>query len=326
MDVTLQAAAQRLRAGELVAFPTETVYGLGAAINRPHGLEQVFAVKGRPFFDPLIVHVDSLVAAKALVRSWPLVADQLAAAFWPGPLTLVLPKQSHVSSLITAGLDTVAVRCPAHPLAQELLALTGPLAAPSANRFGKTSPTTAAHVRAEFGEWLAILEGGPCEGGLESTVVVAADEGVQILRPGLVTREQIARVLGGGARIGTATSEKSPGHLPFHYQPEVELVLFDDERGVAEELNTLAQRLGRPARFLRVPLPASATLAARTLYADLRTLSRERPALLYAVLPERHKEGVWQAVRDRLDKAATYRYRYCDRHRRMTCHVSHLST
>jgi L-threonylcarbamoyladenylate synthase len=195
-------ARDLLRNGDVVAIPTETVYGLAASIASHDGLKKIFALKERPFFDPLIVHVASFEQAKSVVSEFPPLADFLTRWFWPGPLTVVLPKASNIDPVITSGLETVAVRYPAHPLAQDLIRLVGsPLAAPSANKFGRTSPSTASHVRSEFkGSPLLVLDGGPCEVGLESTVLTIAKtpEGadqIRILRPGGITAEAIEEAL-----------------------------------------------------------------------------------------------------------------------------------
>src|SRR5580704_10909316 len=190
-------AAELIRAGELVAFPTETVYGLGANALDPAAIEKIYAAKGRPPTSPLIVHVSSIEMARSLVREWPPRAEQLARIFWPGPLTLVLPKQAHVPDCLTAGLDTVGVRMPAHPIAQALIREAGvPIAAPSANRFGGLSPTTAQHVREALGDRVAmLLDGGPSKVGIESTVLSLAGPEALMLRRGMVTQQEIEAVI-----------------------------------------------------------------------------------------------------------------------------------
>jgi L-threonylcarbamoyladenylate synthase len=190
-------AAARLQAGQLVAFPTETVYGLGANALDPAAVQRIYAAKGRPAWNPVIAHVPSIEAARALAREWPASAQVLAEAFWPGPLTLVVPKAAHVPEVATAGLDAVAVRVPAHPVALALLrAAAMPIAAPSANRFTQISPTTAWHVVQSLGDRVPlVLDGGPCSVGIESTVVDCTGEEVIILRPGMLGRESLERVL-----------------------------------------------------------------------------------------------------------------------------------
>src|SRR5271155_916117 len=191
-------AAALIRAGELVAFPTETVYGLGASALDPQAIDKIFAAKGRPPSSPLIVHVSSIEMARGLVREWPERAEKLAAKFWPGPLTLVLPKQPHVPDRLTAGLDTVGIRMPAHPIAQALIREAGvPIAAPSANLFGALSPTSAHHVRDGLGNSVSmVLDGGRTTVGIESTVLSLAGPEAVLLRPGMVTQQEIEAVIG----------------------------------------------------------------------------------------------------------------------------------
>src|ERR1700735_1584883 len=194
----LAGAAELIRSGELVAFPTETVYGLGANALDPAAIEKIYAAKGRPPSSPLIVHVSSIEMARGLVREWPERAEKLARQFWPGPLTLVLPKQPHVPDRLTARLDTVGVRMPANEIAQGLVRETGfPIAAPSANRFTELSPTTAQHVRDGLGDGVAmVLDGGPSSVGIESTVLSIAGTDAILLRPGMVTKAEIEAVIG----------------------------------------------------------------------------------------------------------------------------------
>ena len=221
---TIAEAARLLRAGQLVAFPTETVYGLGADASQGLAVAAIFEAKGRPRFNPLIVHVPDLAGAKAL-GAFNDTARRLAAEFWPGPLTLVLPKRpgAPIAELATAGLDTIALRVPSHPIAQALLRAAGcPVAAPSANRSGHVSATEAAHVAADLGEQVAlILDAGPAEYGLESTVLDATAPEPVILRPGAVTAEAIARVLGIAPRTTSEAGARpsSPGQLASHYAP-----------------------------------------------------------------------------------------------------------
>src|ERR1700722_9380556 len=197
-DDEIARAAALIRAGELVAFPTETVYGLGANALDTAAIDKIYAAKGRPPSSPLIVHVSSTEMARGLVREWPEHAEQLARIFWPGPLTLVLPKQPHVPDRLTAGLDTVGVRMPANPMAQELIDEAGvPIAAPSAKLFTEPSPTTAQHVRDGLGDRVAlVLDGGRTTVGIESTVLSLTASGAVLLRPGMVTRRQIEEAIG----------------------------------------------------------------------------------------------------------------------------------
>lgn len=311
----LQNAIDRLRRGDVVAIPTETVYGLAANIESEEALRKVFALKERPFFDPLIVHVASFKQAASLVQNWLPLADYLARSFWPGPLTLVLPKTDAVNPLITSGLDTVALRYPAHPIAQEIIRLVGtPLAAPSANKFGRTSPSRADHVRNEFpGSGLIVVDGGECEIGLESTVIsVEPDESkITILRPGAVTIEMLREKLERWSKpvtIKTGSSSASPGHLKHHYMPKIPLVIVkqDEPTGLskgtkAEIEGMLDKKISHPIALILDEDPAQ---AARELYSELRRLASSGADLIYAQAPQ-STEDLWSAIWDRLSRAAT---------------------
>jgi L-threonylcarbamoyladenylate synthase len=300
-------AAAALRAGALVAFPTETVYGLGADATNGLAIAALYAAKGRPSFNPLIVHVAHAEAAAALARVTP-VAERLAAAFWPGPLTLVLAKQPGcpVAELATAGLDTIAVRIPAHPVAQALINAAGvPIAAPSANRSGHVSPTTAAHVETDLGDRVAmILDDGPAPLGLESTVVDATGAEPVVLRLGAVAREDLSHVL--GRRIALVTGDPSqpasPGMLARHYAPRARLRL--DARDVQAGEAVLA--FGAPVPHHAGPMinlsPAGDLMeAAANLFAALRTLDAAGAATIAVMpIPER---GLGEAINDRLRRA-----------------------
>lgn len=226
-------AAEILRGGGLVAFATETVYGLGANALDPRAVARVFEVKGRPRFDPLIVHLHEQAAIEPLVADFPPAARALAERFWPGPLTLVLPKTARVPDLVTAGLPTVALRVPDHPLALELLRAAGvPVAAPSANLFGSVSPTRAGHVAEQLGDRIDyILDGGPCRVGVESTVLSLAGEHPVLLRPGGVTREELEAAIGPVCVAASDAAEgeaaASPGMLSRHYAPRTPLIMCD---------------------------------------------------------------------------------------------------
>lgn len=312
-------ARERLLGGDVVAIPTETVYGLAASIDSEQGLRKIFALKERPFFDPLIVHVASFKEAAALVREWPPLADFLARYFWPGPLTLVLPKSSQVNPLITSGLETVAVRYPAHPIAQDLIRLTGtPLAAPSANKFGRTSPSTAAHVRSEFPHSnLLVIDGGACEVGVESSVITFAQgrdgvDEVQILRPGGVTAEMIIDALDRWShpvRVTTSPSEASPGHLKHHYMPRIPLVIVgENEESLSPATRNEIQK-NLKLNEVRTPkelvLSETAALAARELYQEMRRLAESGADLLYVRQTRTRQGGLWMAIWDRLTRAAS---------------------
>src|SRR5665213_997403 len=225
-------AARRLLAGELVAFPTETVYGLGADAANAAAVAKIFALKGRPESHPLIVHIADPLALETWARDVPEGARVLAARFWPGPLTLILARAPGVPDAVTGGQDSVGIRCPSHPLAQELLLEftligSGGVAAPSANRFGHVSPTTAQHVRAEFGGDLYVLDGGACEVGLESTIVDLSRGRPVLLRPGAITRADLAAVLGEAIGDRDANAPRASGTLAAHYAPRAPLRLLD---------------------------------------------------------------------------------------------------
>jgi len=290
--VEIARAAALLRAGELVAFPTETVYGLGADAENPLAVRRIFAAKGRPAGHPLIVHlsVDDDPRAWAELDERALSA---AAAFWPGPLTLILPRRARVPDEVTGGLETVGLRVPDHPVAQALLAsFGGGIAAPSANRFGRVSPTTAAHVRVELGPELAVLDGGACPVGVESTILDLSRETPALLRPGAVTLEALeARV--GPVALGGATA--APGTLPAHYAPHTALVVTEDAARASSELR-------RQGLEVAVLYASDAQDYARRLYAELRRLDDLGVDVLVA---ERVPDaGLGRAINDRLQRAA----------------------
>ncbi len=298
----LRRAAALLRAGRLVAFPTETVYGLGASALDAEAVGRIFAAKGRPDTSPLIVHVDSVEMARELVTEWPRSADVLAAQFWPGPLTLVLPKRAHVPDRVTAGLGTVGLRIPAHPLALALLRAAGiPLAAPSANRFTELSPTTAAHVRAALGDRVdLVLDGGPCAVGIESTVLSLAGGVPRLLRPGMITQAQMESII--GPIFSPAPSEgphAAPGMHPQHYQPKTPLLVgppLTQGHGAYlwwSEAHTSARS---------IQMPADPSAYAALLYETLHRLDTEG---LDYIAVEPVPPGVeWAGIRDRLHRAA----------------------
>jgi L-threonylcarbamoyladenylate synthase len=306
-------AARFLRQGGLVAFPTETVYGLGADATNDLAVAAVFSTKGRPTFNPLIMHVPSLAVAERF-GAFDARAKALVAAFWPGPLTLVVPRSADcpVSHLATAGLQSIALRCPAHPVALQLIAQArSPIAAPSANRSGHVSPTTAVHVEADLGPLLdVILDGGPCEVGLESTIIDATGAVITILRPGAITAADLEAVIGAPVRIeikakDAADAPLAPGQLESHYAPRA-----------AVRLNAAAPREGEaflsfgPTGAVTGPhrsLSARADLleAAANLFAALRDLDALGVASI-AVMPIPH-EGLGLAINDRLQRAAAPR-------------------
>lgn len=324
----IREGAELLRAGRLVAFPTETVYGLGANALDAEACAEIYRVKGRPQDNPLIVHVADLKMVDSLVREWPEAARRCAEKFWPGPLTMVLPKSSAIPASVTGGLDTVAVRFPSHPVAAALIRRAGiPVAAPSANLSGKPSPTMAEHVRLDLdGKIPLILDGGPCTVGLESTVLDVSGEVPAILRPGGVTQENLAELLGPVevARLREGEKPKSPGMKYRHYAPQARMILFRGNR--ARLLAAMTERFARArAEGLRVGIlcleESAAELreldpdflfvlgsfdrpqeVAARLFAGLRLCDRQRLDLILTEGIE--EEGLGAAVMNRMVKAA----------------------
>ena len=313
-------AADLLRAGDLVAFPTETVYGLGADASNPDAVRKIFAAKGRPAEHPVIVHLPSVERLEHWAKDIPKEVYTLAETFWAGPLTLILKRSARVSNAVTGGQDTVGVRVPGHPLALKLLeAFGGGLAAPSANRFGRISPTMAAHVRAELGDKVEmILDGGACAVGLESTILDMSSARARLLRPGAISLSQLAEVLGEEPLVGTDMNTgkgkesvpKAPGTLESHYAPATPVMIAEsltdylgENRG--KKLAVLA-RSQQPAwleseRWLI--LPGMPEAYGRELYAGLRELDEAAcDEIVVEAVPDLPE---WLAVRDRLRRAAT---------------------
>jgi L-threonylcarbamoyladenylate synthase len=287
-------AAELIRAGELVAFPTETVYGLGANALDPAAIEKIYVAKGRPPSSPLIVHVSDLEMARDLVREWPERAEKLAAKFWPGPLTLVLPKQPHVPDRLTAGLDTVGIRMPAHPIAQALIREAGvPIAAPSANPFTQLSPTTAQHVRDSLGDRVAmVLDGGPSQVGIESTVLSLAGPEPLLLRPGMVTKGEIEAVIGPVQVLDSVAegTHASPGLHARHYSPKTPLILIQHGQALP------------PGRGICLEMPSDPSEYAAVLYEKLHQADAQG---FDWIAIERPPDGEkWAAIRDRLERAS----------------------
>lgn len=310
--------ARALMTGDdVVAVPTETVYGLAALIASDKAIRKVFALKKRPFFDPLIVHVTGFNQAKTVVAEWPPLADYLARVFWPGPLTLVLPKRDDVNPLITSGLPTVGVRHPRHELTERLIAAVGPLAAPSANRFGHTSPTRAEHVVAEFpGDNLLVLDGGPCEVGIESTVLGFefgdSANTIRILRPGGVTEADLHQALKKWSRPATivrgSKEIQAPGQLKHHYMPDIPLVLVGEAGDPAspERMDLVGRSTGAvPKRVAELVLDDDPAIAARELYDQMRILAGSGADAIVARKLTSRTGGFWDAINDRLSRAAT---------------------
>ena len=316
-QVEIETAVQALRDGELVAFPTETVYGLGANAQNPAAVRRIFEVKGRPPDHPVIVHLDSPRYLHRWVREVPPIATRLAETFWPGPLTLVMPRAPTVHDVITGGQDTIAIRVPAHPMAQQLLnAFGGGIAAPSANRFGRLSPTRAEHVREEFGDTVrVILDGGECQIGLESTIVSFEGPVVRLLRPGAITAAQIRNVVGEQLLLGAdVASPRVPGTTPTHYAPSTPMTIVPS--GEIDAQADAASAGGRRVAVLaqRLPLRSHKYVTwinagrrpesyARDLYTNLRTLDKAGcQQILVQGVPDGEQ---WDAIRDRLLRAAT---------------------
>jgi L-threonylcarbamoyladenylate synthase len=335
----ISAAAAHLQAGQLVAMPTETVYGLAADATNDDAVRRIFAAKGRPADHPLIVHVAKNDDLSRWARDVPLAARTLVKHFWPGPLTLILKKSTRISDLVTGGQDTVGLRCPAHPLAQSLLKAfdkigSGIVAAPSANKFGQVSPTTAAHVREEFGEAVKrdifVLDGGACEVGIESTIVDLSRGRPIILRPGAITPEAIAEVLGESPEVkakhisGEDDAPRVSGALAAHYAPRTPLKLLTKEslaRTMEEHLQRgeriavlafaakprvkpspvgVGIRNARPLVWIQAPNQADDF--ARDLYANLRTLDAAGTKVILLEAPP--DAPAWDAINDRLARAA----------------------
>jgi L-threonylcarbamoyladenylate synthase len=315
-QVEIETAVQVLRDGELVAFPTETVYGLGANAQNPAAVRRIFEAKGRPANHPVIVHLDSPKYLHRWVRTVPDGAMRLAETFWPGALTLVLPRAAHVHDVVTGGQETIAIRVPAHPMAQQLLtAFGGGIAAPSANRYGRLSPTRAEHVREELGDAVRlVLDGGECQLGLESTIVAFEGASARLLRPGSVTAAQIRAVVGELAIGATRESPRVPGGTPSHYAPVTPMTIVpageidaqaDAASGGGKRIAVLAQRL--PLRSHKYVTWINAGRRPESyghdLYNNLRTLDRAGcQRILVQEVPDGER---WDAIRDRLLHAAT---------------------
>lgn len=316
----IAAAVAILRAGGVVAFPTETVYGLGADALNPLAVGRIFTIKGRPAHHPLIVHLADVTQLEHWARDIPPVAFDLARRFWPGPLTLILKRAAQVPDSVTGGQDTVGLRMPKHPVALDLLRrFGGGIAAPSANRFGRISPTMKEHVRAELGVAVdLILEGGPCAVGLESTIVSLVGKEPEILRPGGIAREALAAALGTPVGINTTQNlaPRAPGTLKAHYAPRTPLRILTAGRleQEASALHASGQRVGVLERARsdlpnlerevhRYGMPNTPEEYARRLYATLRQLDASH--LDYILVEQVPDTAAWLAVRDRLQRAAS---------------------
>jgi len=327
----INEAVQRLLNNEVVGIPTETVYGLAGRIDSDIALKKIFSTKKRPFFDPLIVHVASIDQAKTLVKAWPRSADVLAKKFWPGPLTIVLEKNEMISDLITAGLESVGIRMPNHPLTLEIIKkLNIPVAAPSANKFGKTSPTKAIHVQSEFqNENVFVVDGGDCQVGLESTVLVLKENGqnvsYKILRLGMISEKMICDTLLENHFLVEAIADFSdrlaPGNMQFHYMPKVPLILLSDRLKIEEQLIEIKARFAtfdttdknfefaipkKIENFAEVVLNPDPAIAARELYSKLRDTADDNLDFIYFVIRPNHQSIEFSPIMDKLKKASSF--------------------
>ncbi len=324
-DAAVERAAALLAAGDIVALPTETVYGLAANALDPAAVAKIYETKGRPAHNPIIVHVADLAMARSCVREWPALAARLAAAFWPGPLTMILPRSNRIQDIVTAGGDTVGIRWPSHPFMQAVMRRSGlPLAAPSANPSNQISPTNADHVARHLGEKLRlIVDGGQCQVGVESTVVDLTCSPPRILRPGMVTADDLKPfgIIDGTRATASATeavSLKSPGQLVKHYSPKARMILTQwktepDLDGLIADTGVPASKVhvivvhavpmnfSDPTRVVVVPDDPEAY--ARALYAALHRCDDLGAEVILVEMPP--DAPGWQAVRDRLTRAAT---------------------
>ena len=321
----LAQAAQALARGELVGVPTETVYGLGARADEDAAVAKIFAAKGRPADHPLIVHVSDSIQAAAFASEMPEIARKLMAAFWPGPLTVIVPRAPHMAAAAAGGQNSVGLRCPAHPVAHALLVAAQELgvpgmAAPSANRFGRVSPTHAEHVAQEFGPELLVLDGGDCEVGIESTIVDCSRGAAVLLRPGMITPEQIEAVIGQPLRARDEAAPRASGTLEAHYAPSATVRLFEGPEALASALakHSSKEPAGAVAVYSRSPfaeeagggtgrwqrhMPDDAAACAHELFAVLREFDALGAREIWIEAPPAGSSA-WDGVRDRLNRAA----------------------
>jgi L-threonylcarbamoyladenylate synthase len=312
----IERAAQALAVGELVAVPTETVYGLAARADDDSAVARIYEAKGRPSDHPLIVHVAGREQALLWAAPWSDGAERLAAAFWPGPVTVIVRRAEGRGNAAAAGLPTLALRCPAHPVARALLercaqlGITG-LAAPSANRFGRVSPTTAAHVQAEFGDGLLVLDGGACALGIESAIVDVSGAAPVLLRPGVLSRQELEHALGQPLEDADARSVRAPGTLESHYAPRATVRLMD-ARQLMAALQVLPGKLKGVAVYSRTAprrhplvrvMPDDPRAVAQELFAVLREFDDQGVKLIWVEQPP--DTAPWEGVNDRLQRAAT---------------------
>lgn len=318
MNVDENKAVELLNNHEIVALPTETVYGLAARFDSEIALKKIFHIKKRPSFDPLIVHISHLSQLEKLATRVSPAEEHLMDAFWPGPLTLVLPKRPDVSAIITSGHDTIAVRMPKNQVFHDIIQRTAPLAAPSANIFGHTSPTLAEHVEFEFGGALPIFDGGPCSVGIESTVVQITEDDktvhTQVLRPGMISQQDLSISLKNYSAkkvvIAFGATAASPGHVQDHYQPRLPLIVA---RQASTWTTLLHKVICEKLNISESLLPASLsyagqdpTLVARILYSDLRRLSTTSSGYIYLSVGDEFSSEDWRGIRDRIGKASSF--------------------
>ena len=328
----IEFAVKLLINNDVIAMPTETVYGLAARIDSEVAIKKIFSIKQRPFFDPLIVHVSSIVQAKSCTSDWNELTEFLAKTFWPGPLTLVLPKSKLISDLITSGLPNVGLRWPRHNIALEIINKVGvPLAAPSANKFGRTSPTKASHVKEEFSDSVFIVDGGSsCEVGIESTVLSVKKQNdiykLAILRKGAILKSQITAALATTSFaydwIEAVDKTESPGHMKHHYMPSIPFIVCRNTQLKLSELSTLLNakllelpdevegvKIIKPKSVIKkiefLKLSSDPVQAAREVYSQLRAASLRSPDALCFIQTPAHSGEMWESVFDRLYKAAS---------------------
>ncbi|MES2580812.1 MAG: L-threonylcarbamoyladenylate synthase [Pseudomonadota bacterium] len=313
MRISLDEAVAKLLNGEVVAIPTETVYGLAADATNESALRKIYAIKQRPADNPLIVHIGHINQVNDWAAEFPPLAQKLASAFWPGPFTLVLPAKDSVSSIVRAGEPTVALRVPSHPLALQLLKQSSlGLAAPSANKYTQLSPTTAAHVETGLGECIPVLNGGACQVGIESTIVSVINDDWQLLRHGMITEPEIAAIAGKPALNRLESLPKAPGQHLLHYSPKTPIKLFDSVEALIQYQQNSQQMCAilliddiAPNRLLTaevVRLPKNPAIVAEQLYGVLHHLDTLNVAQLLVQLPPKAPE--WLAILDRLTRAA----------------------
>lgn len=325
LPASIAAAAQAIRDGELIGLPTETVYGLAADAASDSAVAKIFAAKGRPSDHPLIVHVADAGGVTHFAASVPAFAQRLIAAFWPGPLTLILPRREGVGQAAAGGQDSIGLRCPAHPVGHALLVACAALgvhgvAAPSANKFGRVSPTTSAHVQSEFGEALLVLDGGACRVGIESTIVDCTRGAPVLLRPGVLTREEVEAACGEPLRTReelAAPDPRASGTLEAHYAPHAKVRLMN-ARALQAALDVLGDEIdatraniatysravlkSRSSKVIRRRMPDDAAATAQQLFAVLREFDDQGVSLIWIETPPAAPE--WDGVRDRLERAA----------------------